>query len=650
MVTLLLLIGPAKYFAKLKSPKGVVLFVASGFVLLGLLLDTHASKLAHNKLQKFASANDLVADAKHIEFSFLGLGPSVDIERLSIRELGQAPLIDSATINIRLRWASILRGDWTPTGASVNDANIVAFKSDTRNNWSKFEPVIRELMSTDSNSDVKGVYSIKNTELNFIDASTGHHSVLAVDGQIAFEENPANSSLSLEGVINEYPSSIAITGTTRRFSDLLSAKADLDITGTIADATLLGQASISPNTQRNKSTLTASINTSKLNTVKDAEADSVKTANVRIPSLTSVFESTFDGTKLEISKLNLNTRRSDISSSGTINLESQPFKFIVEVRSTEFHSADFEFGRERNQTPAKKKPGLNQRVFSDKQPTWHKPMAAVDGNLNIRIDKFISEGAPAVSLDFAGSVLDRTVTADLNIAQQDEAIINAKLKYLVEKNDSASGSVSFQLHNMEINETPFLTDLAEIVPAGKVMAEGDFWFAGTSHAEMASDLDGDLYMLMEEGQLDSLAVEVLGADIMEVSKLVFSRDLQQIDIKCAFANLNAEAGNISIEHFLVDSEDTFFSSRGNINLNSEILDIVITPKPHDASLFSAVTPITIKGTLAKPKIRPGKRLYMKLATAAALATLTGPAATIIPFISLGKGKPSKNCADLLSAY
>lgn len=90
--------------------------------------------------------------------------------------------------------------------------------------------------------------------------------------------------------------------------------------------------------------------------------------------------------------------------------------------------------------------------------------------------------------------------------------------------------------------------MTDIIPSGPMIMEGDLWFSGATLAQMAANLHADIYLLIEKGQLDALAVEALGADLMEIGHLLLVQDLQQIDIRCAYANINASSGQIHIEH------------------------------------------------------------------------------------------------------
>ena len=77
-----------------------------------------------------------------------------------------------------------------------------------------------------------------------------------------------------------------------------------------------------------------------------------------------------------------------------------------------------------------------------------------------------------------------------------------------------------------------------------------------------------------------------------------------------------------------------------------IIAPVASAKPKDFSPLSLRTPITIRGTLAQPRIGvEGGKLAGKVALAAALGAAAGPFAALLPLLDIGKKDESDPCAD-----
>ena len=155
-----------------------------------------------------------------------------------------------------------------------------------------------------------------------------------------------------------------------------------------------------------------------------------------------------------------------------------------------------------------------------------------------------------------------------------------------------------------------------------------------------------MFMLIEDGNLDSLLVEMAGIDLMESISLVLKNDIQHSEIRCGYINIEAEQGQLSLEEFIIDTEDSVLELSGGIDLAEENLNIKFSPYPRDASFLAATTPVHILGPMSNPKIRPGRKLYTRLAMAAALATLAGPAAIVLPFVQIGDGGKKSYCTEL----
>ncbi len=165
--------------------------------------------------------------------------------------------------------------------------------------------------------------------------------------------------------------------------------------------------------------------------------------------------------------------------------------------------------------------------------------------------------------------------------------------------------------------------------AGVIGGKGIYWFKGASIAEMLASADGGLIMLMTGGRLDDLLVELAGIDIGEALVALFDKE-DNTEINCAFVDLPAKGGIMTMTTFVVDTEDTVFLGSGSIDLKKERLDLVIDPQPKDISLFSARAPLHIEGSFKKPSFTPETSAILRGAVSLALL----PSAPIVSLYSL----------------
>ncbi|MFV3078058.1 AsmA family protein [Niveispirillum fermenti] len=172
--------------------------------------------------------------------------------------------------------------------------------------------------------------------------------------------------------------------------------------------------------------------------------------------------------------------------------------------------------------------------------------------------------------------------------------------------------------------------------AGRLRLQG----TGRSLAEILGTSDGSLVLVMENGSISHLLVEVAGLDAAEALARLIGGD-KPIDVRCLVADFTVEKGDMRSSTLVLDTTDTNIGGTLRLNLGEEALEGRLRPKPKDFSPLTARVPILIGGTLAEPRIGiDGGRLATKGAAAATLGLLLTPLAAIVPFLDAGGGEDS----------
>lgn len=184
---------------------------------------------------------------------------------------------------------------------------------------------------------------------------------------------------------------------------------------------------------------------------------------------------------------------------------------------------------------------------------------------------------------------------------------------------------------------------------GQIGGRAKYWMSGDTVASMAASADGGMFLLMTEGQVGALLSELAGIDLVESLTLLATDRNELTEIRCAYADLHSSEGLMSIQTFVMDTDDTAFLADGTVDFKGEALDLTIEPHPKDASLLAAQTSIKVGGTLMDPSILPGQTLPLRVAASAILASVAGPAAALLPFLESGSGDSSPYCSGLASS-
>ena len=160
---------------------------------------------------------------------------------------------------------------------------------------------------------------------------------------------------------------------------------------------------------------------------------------------------------------------------------------------------------------------------------------------------------------------------------------------------------------------------------------------GNSIAHMLGSANGNVGLVMGEGHISNLLVELAGLDIAESLKYLVDKD-RQIPLRCAFAAFDVQDGVMTTTGLAFDTSDTAILGQGAINMRAEAIDMRLVPLPKDKSPLTLRVPLKIGGTLKDPSFSPeAGPLILRGAAAAALYSMAPPAA-LLALIETGPGK------------
>jgi uncharacterized protein involved in outer membrane biogenesis len=163
---------------------------------------------------------------------------------------------------------------------------------------------------------------------------------------------------------------------------------------------------------------------------------------------------------------------------------------------------------------------------------------------------------------------------------------------------------------------------------------------GNSIAAMLGRGKGDITLLMDQGRISNLLLELAGLDVAESLGFLLTKD-KSTRVRCIIGNFKIHEGLMKTAPFVIDTVDTNINVAGQIDLGKETADLRMNAEPKDVSLLSARAPLNVKGPLKSPTVTPDAgRLAAKGAASAVLGALLTPVAAIIPWIDWGLGEDS----------
>jgi uncharacterized protein involved in outer membrane biogenesis len=186
------------------------------------------------------------------------------------------------------------------------------------------------------------------------------------------------------------------------------------------------------------------------------------------------------------------------------------------------------------------------------------------------------------------------------------------------------------------SEPPFMT------------GQGDFELqismTGNSQAALLGSMTGQLRVVVGEGtaQVGALERMVKTVGIKTIGALLGDEKIDVVPMNCFAANLGADAGILTSDLLVLDTDRATIVGSGSVDLGKEEWDLVFKPKPKSVTLTTAV-PIRIGGTFRDPAVSAEKvGTLRKLAGIASLFVF--PPAAVAGLVDFGSG--DNQCVQL----
>ena len=177
---------------------------------------------------------------------------------------------------------------------------------------------------------------------------------------------------------------------------------------------------------------------------------------------------------------------------------------------------------------------------------------------------------------------------------------------------------------------------------GEVNGDAKLDSTGNSVASLLGASNGEVKLLVNQGSVSKLMLEESGLNVVNVVFIKLFGD-SQVKLHCVAGDFVVTRGQMQMQNFLVDTENTRIGVSGKVDLANETLDLTVQPENKKFRLVSLRTPVYVTGTFADPHVDVDKgKLALRTGGAIALGILTPPAA-LLPLVDVGPGKDS-DCA------
>jgi uncharacterized protein involved in outer membrane biogenesis len=210
-------------------------------------------------------------------------------------------------------------------------------------------------------------------------------------------------------------------------------------------------------------------------------------------------------------------------------------------------------------------------------------------------------------------------------------------------------NTAIDMHIDDVNLSQFKSATMKQSPLdGTLVGRFEFHGTGASLHKFAASSNGAVSVVIPHGQINEAIAELTGINVVSGLGLLLAKDQKQADIRCGIVDFKDQNGRLNTTTVYVDTSTVLITGRGNIDLNSEDLDIALQGDPKKFRFGRLRTPIELHGTLLHPAVgvKAGK-LAEQGAVAAVLGTLLTPVASALAFIDPGLAK-NKDCSSVFS--
>ncbi len=368
---------------------------------------------------------------------------------------------------------------------------------------------------------------------------------------------------------------------------------------------------------------------------------------------TIALEGAYDGTSLALkTELRLRTKTadfadmqatfggSDLAGSAAFDWSGRP-RITANLRSKMIDLADFASASVA--PPTRKDDG---RYFSN-DPIDLSALRAFDGKLDLQVAA-LRHGKMTLNDMTVGAVLEKgRVSLPSFAARFADGALSGSGHLAALAGPGLETALAFKADQLD------LATLARALEAGDVLSgRGDLAFdlkgQGASLRAVMASLGGKASWVMGKGRVKNGYVDLLGADLLRFAATAGTGGSDATAVNCFVTRFDVAKGVATGQGILFDTERMTVKGEGTINLGSERLALLFTPRPKETSLLNLALPWHVEGTLKKPDVAVDQGAAAGRA-AGALLSVINPLMLLVPLVTSSDAEQNPCLAALQNA-
>ena len=163
---------------------------------------------------------------------------------------------------------------------------------------------------------------------------------------------------------------------------------------------------------------------------------------------------------------------------------------------------------------------------------------------------------------------------------------------------SGEPRVTFRISQNHTDLRPVLVRGGDAARDGELYLSADLTSFGRSPHELASRMNGQFGIVMENGEIASAELDLISLNLL---RWLFTYTTgQQENVNCAVARFDVKEGVATSDIFYLDTPTLAASGKATINLAAETVDMIVSTQPKK-TLLPAGLPLRISGSLGNPE-------------------------------------------------
>ncbi len=157
---------------------------------------------------------------------------------------------------------------------------------------------------------------------------------------------------------------------------------------------------------------------------------------------------------------------------------------------------------------------------------------------------------------------------------------------------------------------------------------------GLDTAGILASSSGHGHIVAGAGVIDQTRLNQWAQNIILIALSSAFEPVSRAKVNCMVGYFDIEAGEVTTDSLLLDTERVTVAGSGEINLETEQINLLLTPAPKSPKLVSLANPVRLTGHFSDPDVTLDKKKEVWM-LGGLLAGLANPATLILFYADIG---------------